>query len=472
MTAAEASTLPRPPPMTTTTTKSRGRTWTDDEDAILRNLVLSLKESDRVPSVSWAALASKLPGRTGKQARDRWTNNLNPAIDRSPFTRDDDVMLFRGHGEYGKRWVEISERVFRNTRSENQVKNRWNSAAFKSFVASEYGDDAYDIANDDPEDRTRQRLVGIASGELQSDVVEFGSPPSPPPSRSKSLATPRGPRSRSSALPGPIAMIWKDSTKAVPSSSAVVVGASNPPAGAALECRGIVSPGGHAAARRLSIEDGAARSTPPPPPPPPSSSSSDRHGNDVVEKRRRPTIAVAIVDGQKLVSPRCEVPSPRGRAYVEEEDRIIMSTVLSERDFTRWSCLASTINAKYPECLPARTGKQIRDRWVNFLNPAINHRPWSFEEDVRLWEAHAKYGKRWTAIGIERFHTMRSENQIKNRWHSAAFRRFVSEEYGDGAYGNSAAISPTDAPGDPPFVSPPEEDGIVEREKKRQFFGV
>jgi hypothetical protein len=183
-------------------------------------------------------------------------------------------------------------------------------------------------------------------------------------------------------------------------------------------------------------------------------------------------MAVAIVDGQNLASPRCEVPSPRGRAYVEAEDRIITSTVLSERDFTRWSCLASTINATYPEYLPPRTGKQIRDRWVNFLNPAINHRPWSFEEDVRLWDAHAKYGKRWTVIGIERFHTMRSENQIKNRWHSAAFRRFVSEEYGDGAYGNAAAISPTDAPGDPHFVSPPEEDGIVKREKKRQFFGV
>lgn len=133
MTAAEASTIPRPPP-TTTTMRARGRSWTDEEDAILLNLVLSLEESDRAPSVGWAVLASKLPGRTGKQARDRWTNNLNPAIDRSPFTRDDDVMLFRGHGEYGKRWVEISERVFRNARSENQVKNRVRAYSFSYLV--------------------------------------------------------------------------------------------------------------------------------------------------------------------------------------------------------------------------------------------------------------------------------------------------------------------------------------------------
>jgi hypothetical protein len=44
-----------------------------------------------------------------------------------------------------------------------------------------------------------------------------------------------------------------------------------------------------------------------------------------------------------------------------------------EEPFTRWSDLAQQ--------LPGRVGKQVRDRWVNHLNPAINHLPFN-KEDV------------------------------------------------------------------------------------------
>ena len=39
----------------------------------------------------------------------------------------------------------------------------------------------------------------------------------------------------------------------------------------------------------------------------------------------------------------------------------------------RWSLVASN--------LKGRTGKQCRERWTNQLNPLINKRPWSTEED-------------------------------------------------------------------------------------------
>ena len=42
-----------------------------------------------------------------------------------------------------KRWVEISVKVFHSARSENHIKNRWYSAAFKKFIAKEFGMDAY-----------------------------------------------------------------------------------------------------------------------------------------------------------------------------------------------------------------------------------------------------------------------------------------------------------------------------------------
>jgi hypothetical protein len=129
---------------------SRKGQWKEEEDAtVLRVIFASVIKSgeasveDMPPFTQWADLAPQLPGRTGKQIRDRWVNYLNPAINHLPFSREDDLRLWRGHKELGKRWVEISVKVFHSTRSENHIKNRWYSAAFKKFIAKEYGLDAY-----------------------------------------------------------------------------------------------------------------------------------------------------------------------------------------------------------------------------------------------------------------------------------------------------------------------------------------
>lgn len=114
--------------------------WTDQEDAIVVEAVTTSAEQ---PFTRWSDLASKLPGRVGKQIRDRWVNHLNPNINHMPFSREDDLLLWNGHKEFGKRWVEISTKCFNSSRSENHIKNRWYSASFKKFIANEFGPDAY-----------------------------------------------------------------------------------------------------------------------------------------------------------------------------------------------------------------------------------------------------------------------------------------------------------------------------------------
>jgi len=52
-------------------------------------------------------------------------------------------MLWDGHTKLGKRWVEISTKYFKNSRSENHIKNRWYSASFKKFISNEFGPNAY-----------------------------------------------------------------------------------------------------------------------------------------------------------------------------------------------------------------------------------------------------------------------------------------------------------------------------------------
>ena len=60
--------------------------WTDEEDAIVSTSVLNSPEE---PFSRWSELAKELPGRVGKQVRDRWVNHLNPAISRLPFTKEE-----------------------------------------------------------------------------------------------------------------------------------------------------------------------------------------------------------------------------------------------------------------------------------------------------------------------------------------------------------------------------------------------
>uniref|UniRef100_A0A7S4AL55 Uncharacterized protein n=1 Tax=Pseudo-nitzschia australis TaxID=44445 RepID=A0A7S4AL55_9STRA len=114
--------------------------WTDQEDSIVIDAV---QNSSEQPFTRWSDLAQRLPGRVGKQIRDRWVNHLNPNINHLPFSRDDDLKLWEGHKKLGKRWVEISTKSFNSTRSENHIKNRWYSASFKKFIANEFGPDAY-----------------------------------------------------------------------------------------------------------------------------------------------------------------------------------------------------------------------------------------------------------------------------------------------------------------------------------------
>jgi hypothetical protein len=407
--------------------------------------------------------------------RDRWTNNLDPRIDKSPFSKEDDDELFRAHGIYGKRWVEISERVYHSRRSENQVKNRWNSAAFKAFVSAEYGIDAYKMANREcgPSRRlgrlprpqssspkvssSRRRIrrtppmpalaLSSCARKMMSGDGSHGNPPRwnakegqsatrraisrPARTAEKSTVSSSSLSSSSSSSGG--GREPSPTTGDLIDAFSIARGAPQPPVPVATTIT--PSPPANVAVvpttRVTNEEEPLVMAT--------MTSAPARDAN-----RPSPLSLLHFLCGRKDpgneyrmddLSPRSinngSRPSQKGRAYTVEEDEMISRAALAERDFTQWAALASSINAMfYPSLLPKRSGKQIRDRWVNYLNPALNRRPWSREEDVRLWRAHEELGKRWTIIGIEKFHTTRSENQIKNRWNSAAFRKFVKDEYG------------------------------------------
>jgi len=57
--------------------------WTASEDELIRSTVAEC--AGVAANVCWADVAKRLPGRLGKQCRERWQNRLDPAISKKPF---------------------------------------------------------------------------------------------------------------------------------------------------------------------------------------------------------------------------------------------------------------------------------------------------------------------------------------------------------------------------------------------------
>lgn len=71
----------------------------------------------------WEAIAAFMPGRTGRQCRDRFMNYLMPQLSNDPWTDEEDRILELKYAELGTHWARYVP--FLQGRSSNAIKNRW-----------------------------------------------------------------------------------------------------------------------------------------------------------------------------------------------------------------------------------------------------------------------------------------------------------------------------------------------------------
>lgn len=75
--------------------------------------------------LKWPKIAKALPGRTGKQCRERYLNHLRPTLKLDEWTKEEDALIFRLHYMEGSKWASMSK-VFKG-RSDNNIKNRYHN---------------------------------------------------------------------------------------------------------------------------------------------------------------------------------------------------------------------------------------------------------------------------------------------------------------------------------------------------------
>ncbi|CAL5058921.1 unnamed protein product [Urochloa decumbens] len=116
-------------PEGTVSFKRRGA-WSQEENEILIEMVNAHSSKD------WSSIAQAVRGRSRKQCRDRWKHYLDPAVNQSPWSGQEEIDLIRAHKIHGNKWCELAK-LFPG-RTGKAIKNYW-TGAMKKKVKSYLG---------------------------------------------------------------------------------------------------------------------------------------------------------------------------------------------------------------------------------------------------------------------------------------------------------------------------------------------
>ena len=100
------------------------------------------------------------------------------------------------------------------------------------------------------------------------------------------------------------------------------------------------------------------------------------------------------------------------RSWSKVEEAKLIELVSAEGK--KWKKISELIPGKFA-LTQGRSAKQVRERYLNHLQPHISQKPWSEEEDRKLLGLVREHGHQWRVI--ESLFGNRSQNQLKNRFY-------------------------------------------------------
>lgn len=93
--------------------------WTPEEDQLLKTLCMRRR-------CNWNLIQRKFPSKSLAALQRRWANKLDPAINKSRWTHEEDELIVQLHTEIGGDWKAIASKL--QGRPSTSVKNRYYGA--------------------------------------------------------------------------------------------------------------------------------------------------------------------------------------------------------------------------------------------------------------------------------------------------------------------------------------------------------
>lgn len=69
--------------------------WKEEEDRIIMECI-------ERGMAKWSDISKHVPGRVGKQCRERWHNHLDPSLKKTPWDEEEDAILIHAQKKWGE----------------------------------------------------------------------------------------------------------------------------------------------------------------------------------------------------------------------------------------------------------------------------------------------------------------------------------------------------------------------------------